>query len=154
YAFRIMVAAGGILMLIAFWALYLKYRGQFTVNGLQQRPWFLRLVIFSAILPYIAIWTGWWTREVARQPWIVHELMRTSEGVSQMNVTAEVVWFVGFVVFDLLVWVGAWYFFAKVVRHGPDMNAEVVHQSENIPVGSLMTDKLDQHETILIRPTT
>ena len=152
YAFRIMVAAGGLLMMIALWALYLKYRGQFTMEGLQRRPWFLRLVVFSAILPYIAIWTGWWTREVARQPWIVHGLMRTSEGVSQMSITAEIVWFVGFVVFDLLVWVGAWYFFAKVVRHGPDMQAEVVHQSENIPLGSMMTEKIDHHETILIRP--
>ncbi len=153
YAFRIMVAAGGLLMIIAFWALYLKYRGQFTMEGLQRRPWFLRLVVFSAILPYIAIWTGWWAREVARQPWIVHGLMRTSEGVSQMSIAAEIVWFVGFVVFDLLVWIGAWYFFAKVVRNGPDMQAEVIHQSENIPVGSLMTDKIKHQESILIRPT-
>jgi len=33
------------------------------------------------------------------------------------------------------------------------MQAEVVHQSENIPLGSMMTDKIDHHETILIRPT-
>ena len=26
----------------------------------------MRAVIFSAILPYVAIWTGWWTREIAR----------------------------------------------------------------------------------------
>jgi cytochrome d ubiquinol oxidase subunit I len=152
YAFRIMVAAGGLLMIIAFWALFLKYRNQFTVEGLQRRPWFLRLVIFSAILPYIAIWTGWWTREVARQPWIVHGLMRTSEGVSQMSITAEVVWFIGFVVFDLLVWVGAWYFFAKVVRTGPDMQSPVIHETENLPLGALPHDK-SQPESILIRPT-
>jgi cytochrome bd-type quinol oxidase subunit 1 len=33
-------------------------------------------------LPYIAIYAGWIVTEIGRQPWIVHGLMRTSEGVS------------------------------------------------------------------------
>lgn len=154
YAFRIMVAAGGILMLLALWAGWLKWRGQFSVAGLQQRPWFLRALIFSAILPYIAIWTGWWTREIARQPWIVHGMMRTSEGVSQMSITAEIVWFIGFVIFDVLVWVGAWYFFAKVVRKGPDMESPVVDgDNPELELGALPQATVAEGKPLFVRPT-
>lgn len=155
YAFRIMVAAGGILMLIAFWALYLYKKGLFTAAELQRRPWFLRAVIFSAILPYIAIWTGWWTREIARQPWIVHGLMRTSEGVSQMSIAAEIIWFIGFVFFDLVVWVGAWYFFSKVIRKGPDMDTDVIHgqQLHPLSLGELPEDAPKEGRPLFVRPT-
>ena len=149
-----MVAAGGILMLVALWAGGLKWRGEFSVAGLQRRPWFMRAVIFSAILPYIAIWTGWWTREIARQPWIVHGLMRTSEGVSQMSIGAEIAWFIGFVVFDLLVWIGAWYFFAKVVRKGPDMESAVVDgDNPELGLGELPNATAAEGQPLFVRPT-
>ncbi len=154
YAFRIMVAAGGILMLVALWAGWLKWRGEFSVAGLQRRPWFMRAVIFSAILPYVAIWTGWGTREIARQPWIVHGLMRTSEGVSQMSIGAEIAWFIGFVVFDLLVWIGAWYFFAKVVRKGPDLESPVVDgDNPELGLGELPDATAAEGRPLFVRPT-
>jgi len=142
-------------MLVAFWALYLRLRGKFTATELQRHPWFLRAIMFSAILPYIAIWTGWWTREIARQPWIVHGLMRTSEGVSQMSITAEIIWFVGFVTFDLLVWIGAWYFFSKVIRNGVDMNAEVIRgaQHHEMTLGELPSSTPMDGHPLFVRPT-
>jgi cytochrome d ubiquinol oxidase subunit I len=33
---------------------------------------------------YIANTTGWMTAELGRQPWLVHGLMRTADGVSPM----------------------------------------------------------------------
>ena len=152
YSFRIMVAAGFALFFIAFWALLLKLRGQFSVAGLQQRPWFLRLVFLSALLPFIAIWTGWWTREIARQPWLVHGLMRTSEGVSQMSIAAEIVWFVGFLFFDLVVWAGTWYFFSKVVRKGPDLDAPLSQAYPPERLGSLPTPDSTAEHPPFIRP--
>ena len=60
------------LFLIAIWGNWLRLRGKLNASELRKRPWFLRAVVFSAFLPYLAIWCGWWTREVGRQPWVVN----------------------------------------------------------------------------------
>jgi len=120
YSFRVMVAIGSFLFLVALWALVLRLQGKFSVGELQRRPIFLKALVVSAFLPYLAIWTGWWTREVGRQPWVVYGLMRTYEGVSKMSMAQEVIWFAGYVVFELAVWAGAWYFFSRVIAKGVD----------------------------------
>lgn len=125
YSFRVMVAIGFFLFAMALWGAYLALRGRLSESHVVHHKWFLRLIVFSAFLPYLAIWTGWWTREVARQPWIVYGLMTTAEGMSHMSVAAEVFWLVGFIVFEVIVWAGAWYFFAKVIRKGPDLDSPV-----------------------------
>lgn len=130
YAFRIMVAIGFFLFFMALWGTSLILRRKFTVAELRRRPWFLRLMVFSGFLPYLAIWTGWWTREVGRQPWVVYGLMRTYEGVSHMGLGQEVAWFVGYIVFELSVWSGAWYFFSKIIRNGPDLHSPLPGMQE------------------------
>ncbi|WP_312283870.1 cytochrome ubiquinol oxidase subunit I [Candidatus Igneacidithiobacillus taiwanensis] len=130
YSFRIMVAIGFFLFFIALWGTLLMLRGQFTVSGLRARPWFLRLVVLSGFLPYLAIWTGWWTREVGRQPWVVYGLMRTYEGVSHMGLGQEIAWFAGYILFELSVWAGAWYFFSKIIRKGPDLDSPLPGTTE------------------------
>ncbi len=136
YAFRVMVAIGFFLFLVSLWGLFLWVSGKLKADQVARHHWFLRTVVFSAFLPYLAIWTGWWTREVARQPWIVYGLMRTAEGHSPMSLSAEILWFVGFMGFGLLVLGGAWYFMAKVIRQGPDMEARIPLENE------------DQHDTM------
>ena len=59
-------------------------------------------------------------REIGRQPWLVYGMMRTYEGVSHMSVAQEIVWFAGYIVFELVVWAGAWYFFTRVIAKGVD----------------------------------
>ncbi|PKY10941.1 cytochrome ubiquinol oxidase subunit I [Acidithiobacillus marinus] len=118
YAFRAMVGIGFLLFFVAIWGNVLRMRGQLTATELRKHPWFLRAVIFSGFLPYLAIWTGWWVREIGRQPWVVFGMMRTYEGVSNMSVAQEVVWFVGYIIFELVVWSGAWYFFSRVIQKG------------------------------------
>ena len=153
YAFRIMVAIGMFLSAVALWGLYLKLRGRLNVDRLRRHPLFLRTVVFSAFLPYLAIWTGWWTREVARQPWIVHGLMRTSEGASQMSVAAEIAWLIGFGIFEIGVWAGAWYFFAKVVRQGPDLESPVVDGQRHDRLGHMVSGDVDDEHPEYARPT-
>jgi cytochrome bd ubiquinol oxidase subunit I len=126
YAFRIMAGAGAVLMLFAFWGLWLTLRGKLTAHRIADSKWFLRAAIFCGFLPYIAVWTGWWTREIGRQPWVVYGMMTTAQGVSRMSVGSEIFWMVGYVLFELMVWGGTWYFFAKVMRQGPDMDSPIV----------------------------
>ena len=96
--------------------------------------WFLHATVLCGFLPYIAVWTGWWTREVGRQPWVVYGMMTTAQGTSRMSIAEEIFWMVGYIIFELLVWGGTWYFFAKVMRQGPDMDSPVVQEGHQ-PIG-------------------
>jgi cytochrome bd ubiquinol oxidase subunit I len=125
YAFRIMAAAGGALMLFAFWGGWLILRGRFRADTLGRNRIFLWAAVLCGFLPYIGIWCGWWVREVGRQPWLVYGLMRTEQGVSHMDVTSAGLWLLGYIYFELIVWGSTWYFFAKVMRGGPDMDSPV-----------------------------
>lgn len=127
YAFRVMAAAGGAIMLLAFWGAWLMLRGRFTVVMIVRNPLFLRTAVLCGFLPYISVWCGWWVREVGRQPWVVYGLMRTEQGVSHMGVISAAAWLVGYIFFELTVWASTWFFFTKVVRRGPDMDSPVIH---------------------------
>jgi cytochrome bd ubiquinol oxidase subunit I len=128
YAFRIMAGAGAVIFLLALWGLWLALRGKMAPLAIGRNKWFLRFTIFCGFLPYIAVWTGWWTREIGRQPWVVYGMMTTAQGTSRMSVSAEIFWLVGYMVFELMVWGGTWYFFAKVMRRGPDMDSPIVQE--------------------------
>ena len=43
----------------------------------------LWILLLSLPFPYIANTAGWMTAEIGRQPWLVYNLMRTSEGYSK-----------------------------------------------------------------------
>ena len=128
YAFRVMVAAGVSMLFMALWAGWLMFRRRFTLDALKNNRLFLRVIVGSAFLPYIAVWTGWWTREVGRQPWVVFGMMRTSAGVSHMSVAQEIFWLVGYMSFEVSVLAGTWYFLAKEINKGPDMVTPVVQE--------------------------
>jgi cytochrome d ubiquinol oxidase subunit I len=38
--------------------------------------------VLAGLLSVIALWAGWITTEVGRQPWIVYGVMRTSQAVT------------------------------------------------------------------------
>ena len=77
WSFRVMVAAGILMFLLAAWGLWLAYRGR-----LLQAPRTLALLTWAVLLPYIANTTGWWVTEFGRQPWMVQGLLTTPEGVT------------------------------------------------------------------------
>jgi cytochrome d ubiquinol oxidase subunit I len=127
YAFRIMSGIGAALMLLAVWGLWLALRGKMTAQAIVGNKWFLRFTVLCGFLPYIAVWTGWWTREIGRQPWVVYGMMTTAQGTSHMSVAQEIFWMIGYLGFEIAVWAGTWYFFAKAIRQGPDMDSPVLH---------------------------
>ena len=88
YAFRVMAGCGAVIFLLALWGLWLAVRGKMAVQNIVAQKWFLRFTILCGFLPYIAIWTGWWTREIGRQPWVAYGMMTTAQGVSRMSVAA------------------------------------------------------------------
>lgn len=137
YSFRVMVGIGFLLFFVALWGTWLAIKGRLTAELIIKNRWFLRSTVFCAFLPFLAIWAGWWTREIGRQPWLVYGLMRVSSGVSKMTVVEAAIWLAGFSFFELLVWYFTWYFMAKVIRRGPDLNAPVLPDG-NEPLGHLL----------------
>jgi cytochrome d ubiquinol oxidase subunit I len=49
---------------------------------LPRTPWFYRAVVIAGPAALVALISGWITTEVGRQPWIVYELMRTEQAVT------------------------------------------------------------------------
>ncbi len=48
----------------------------------EKAKWSLRFLVFSVCFPFIANQAGWFTAEMGRQPWVVWNIMRTSQGIS------------------------------------------------------------------------
>jgi cytochrome d ubiquinol oxidase subunit I len=47
-----------------------------------QQRWLLWVFVFSVLGPEMANELGWFSAEVGRQPWIVYNVMLTSQGIS------------------------------------------------------------------------
>ena len=59
-------------------------------HKLQRTPLLLKALIWFVPLPFIACNAGWIMTEVGRQPWLVYNLMKTSEGVTEGLRTSQV----------------------------------------------------------------
>ena len=122
YAFRVMVAAGVFVALMA-WTTLLKWwrrRESLDPARLPESKWLLRGWIVAVPAIYAALEAGWLTREVGRQPWLVYGLMRTSTGFSQMP-PGTVVWsLLMFALFYGLIGITAVRFVLRIIRSGPE----------------------------------
>jgi cytochrome d ubiquinol oxidase subunit I len=78
-AFQLMVAIGMWLAALSIWAVVLWWR-----NRLFESSAFLKAVLWSTPLGFIAIEAGWTVTELGRQPWVIQGVMRTSEAVTPM----------------------------------------------------------------------
>ena len=85
FTFRIMVACGLIMLLVAWGGTLLSLK-----ERLPQRRALLWTVFLCFPLPFIATLTGWFTAEVGRQPWTVYGLLRTADAVTPNLATGAV----------------------------------------------------------------
>ncbi|MCU0305397.1 MAG: cytochrome ubiquinol oxidase subunit I [Thermoanaerobaculales bacterium] len=85
WAFRIMIGAGMLMLLLALYGVW-KAR-----SGVPTARWYLRASVWAIALPYIANSTGWIFTEIGRQPWIVFGLQKTVDAVSLSVSGGEVV---------------------------------------------------------------
>jgi len=129
WSFRLMVAAGLWLILIALCGFYLWRRGR-----LEERPLVLKALLWSIPVPYLANLAGWYLAEVGRQPWIVYGLQRVEEGVSPAVPAGAVL--TTMVLFTLLL--GALvavnvYLLVRAVRQGPGEAAPAPPPEQSAP---------------------
>jgi len=77
-AFQTMVGIGTLLALIGVVFLVVRVRRK----RLPQSVWFYRALVIAGPLSVVALISGWVTTEVGRQPWVVYEVMRTTQAVT------------------------------------------------------------------------
>ncbi|MFP5206141.1 MAG: cytochrome ubiquinol oxidase subunit I [Acidobacteriota bacterium] len=79
YAYHIMAGLGTWFVVLMALSAFLLWRGRLYTT---------RAVLWALLLtfpfPYIANTAGWMTAELGRQPWLIYQIMRTSEGYSSM----------------------------------------------------------------------
>jgi cytochrome bd ubiquinol oxidase subunit I len=81
WAFDTMVGICTVLIALGAWLLFAWWRRR----DIPKTPWFLRATAISGVLAVIALECGWIVTEVGRQPWIVYNVMRTEDAVTNAS---------------------------------------------------------------------
>ncbi len=111
-SFRFMAGCGAIFILLAAVTWWKR-------NDLEEQPRLLKILTFIIPLPYIAIMAGWTVAEVGRQPWIVYELMRTSDAVSPVPASSVGLSLFAFIAVYTFLGILDIYLLRKYARKGP-----------------------------------
>ena len=131
WSFRIMVALG-----MFFIVLMLVFFVQSARRRLDQKPWLLKVAVFSIPLPWIAAEMGWFVAEFGRQPWVIEGVLPTAVAVSDLGVGTVLLTIAGFVAIYTVLLVIEMRLMLKAIRKGP--------QPDNAPESPLTTPHLSQ----------
>jgi cytochrome d ubiquinol oxidase subunit I len=115
FNFRIMVAIGFLFFFISLYALWLRWKGK-----LYTTTWFKKLCVWIAPLGFVSTIAGWMTTETGRQPWIVYQLMRTSEGASTIALHQVVTSLILFILVYIFVFSFYIFYLIRLIRRGPE----------------------------------
>ncbi len=130
-SYHLMVAIGFFFIGFTALGLFLLWRGK-----LFQSKWYLIILTFSVLLPHLGNQLGWISAEVGRQPWIVYNLMKTTEAVSKSVSSNEVLFsLILFTLIYVLLFILFIYLLNHKIKAGPDnLNAsyDVHPANENL----------------------
>ncbi len=98
YSFHIMVALGGLFLLVFVLALYLERKKQLEKNKL-----ILWLFILTVPLGYLAGQLGWIVAEVGRQPWAIQDILPVQAAISSLEIySVQITFFLFLILFTAL----------------------------------------------------
>ncbi len=89
YAFRIMVMAGGYLLL--FFAV--AFIGVYWRQGWLKNKVVNWIGMFSIVVVWICSQSGWITAEVGRQPWVIQDILPTRAAISDISASSVILTF-------------------------------------------------------------
>ena len=116
YAFHLMVTLGTIFVGLMALACLQMFRGK-----LETSPWLLWPLMLAFPFPFIANTLGWMTAELGRQPWLVYNLFRTTQGYSHVVSDGSVVFtIIGFVGLYFVLGLMFLYLVGREIYHGPE----------------------------------
>ena len=112
FAFKGMVGLGTLFVVLTSW-------GMIRRKKLTQSPMFLKIMMLSLPLPYLANELGWILTEVGRQPWVAYGLLRIKDGGSTLQSGQVFVSLMGFVLVYGLLGALAFFLMARYAKKGP-----------------------------------
>jgi cytochrome d ubiquinol oxidase subunit I len=124
-SFKAMAGLGMLFLLLSViaWLVSLKDR-------LESWPLFLKIMLYTIPLPYIACQIGWIVAEVGRQPWIVYGMLKTSDAVSKSVSAGQViVSLAGFTLLYGFLAIVDIYLLTKYAKQGPDDGAAALNSN-------------------------
>jgi cytochrome d ubiquinol oxidase subunit I len=114
YAFRIMLAAGIMMIGAGLAGAWLWWRGTlFTTR------WYLQAANWSWWIGFVAVISGWVVTESGRQPWIAYGLLRTADATSPVPAASIAQTLALFVVVYGIVFSAGIYFINRLIENGP-----------------------------------
>ena len=119
--YHIMIIVGSALFGLSFLGLALLWKGWLFRTDLPLIRGLLWVYVFSVLGPQICNQAGWFTAELGRQPWIVYNLLRTSEGLSRAVQAEQVVFsIILFALIYTLLFASFIYLLNRKIQHGPE----------------------------------
>ncbi len=119
WGFRVMVGIGVLMILTGAAAIVLHFK-----KRLFDTRWFQYWCMALTPSGFIAVLAGWFVTEVGRQPWIIHNVMRSSESVSPVAGESIAISLAAFVLTYLFVFGAGTYYIIKLIRKGPQTQEE------------------------------
>ncbi|HUT54711.1 MAG TPA: cytochrome ubiquinol oxidase subunit I [bacterium] len=130
-SFRIMVGLGFFFIALAAAAVVYVLPGSallkvpgvkmllFFTKWYERYPWLLWVFVLSIPLPYVAIELGWVVAEVGRQPWLVYNVLRVSDGSAAIAPHQAAASFIGFILIFSALGIVDFFLLFKYARRGP-----------------------------------
>jgi cytochrome d ubiquinol oxidase subunit I len=115
FAFRVMVGIGLLMIAIGLVGAYLWWR-----RKLFDATWYLQPMTYVWPLGFIAIVCGWWVTETGRQPYLVHGILRTADGVSPVAFGAVLTSLILFVLIYSSVFSMGILYINRLIEKGPE----------------------------------
>jgi len=135
WTFRIMVGLGMLMIGTGLVALVLYLKKQ-----LFSTRWFHAWCMAMTPAGFVAVVAGWFVTEVGRQPYVVFNVLRTSETTSPVAGGPVAISLTGFVLTYGLVFTAAAYYILKLIGKGPDTADEDAFGSHGVKKPPLVTD--------------
>jgi len=110
-AFHTMTVLGTIFILFGLYVVVFNNKIKESVN-------LKKISLFMIPLPYVAIITGWMVAEMGRQPWIIYNMMKVSDGISSVPVAQVLFSIILLVVFYVLLFFMDYYLTIKAIKKG------------------------------------
>ncbi|MGH8046787.1 MAG: cytochrome ubiquinol oxidase subunit I, partial [Chthoniobacterales bacterium] len=123
--YHLMVGVGSALLALILVACFYWWRGWLFDTSRRSTRWLLAALVLSVLGPQIANQAGWFTAEAGRQPWIVWELLRTSDAVSKVVTANQIIAsMILFTLVYMLLFVMFIFLLTRKIQHGPDHGEE------------------------------
>jgi cytochrome d ubiquinol oxidase subunit I len=134
WTFRLMVGIGILMASTGVIAAVLFLR-----KKLFDTKWFQFWCMALTPSGFVAVLAGWFVTEIGRQPYIVHEVMRTSESVSPVIGTHIALSLLAFIITYIFVFGAGSYYILRLIGQGPP-TTEKAYGAHGVEEPPLVTD--------------